>query len=524
MLEVVRRVSGRVRFVLMVCSSGHRSGRRPCAGRRRLGSRRAGSPAPSWRPALVDWARATAACRGVIPPRRLSREHPRGVTPQLVGDHREDRRRLDGERRVAGVGRVGRGDDAAGVGDEVRHARPHRAGAGSAERPVVGRFAPSTTRRAVVDRATSTPTCPRGPPGSGRRRVRPADPRRPGRRRACTVRQWSPRSLAAATSSARSSPSASYAQPAAVETATTTAPSSCSRSAAARPTAPKPWMATRAPRRSRSSSCAAASAASATPKPVTPSWSYGRPPSARGSPVETPRSFSSSTKIAASSSASPMSRPNTYSRRNLAGQSPGERTQDPLLVRAARVAEDAGLGAAVEQVDSGPLPGHGAGKTSDLPHRQRRAHPGATLAQPPRGVVDHQHAPHARPTVGDQHDLLWAPLVDQLEQVMHRRRSPRRLGNVPPESHGSAGLIERPTTTVCGATTRIPYARYRDQGRSGPVARGRSRAGPALVAGRGVRLRARVVVGPSGLAGLRRLRPGTRPCPYWPPPRSRRRG
>ena len=50
-----------------------------------------------------------------------------------------------------------------------------------------------------------------------------------------------------------------------------------------------------------------------------------------------------------------------------------------------------------------------------------------------------------------------------------------------------------------------PLCSSRDQGRSGPVARGRSRAGPALVAGRGVRLRARVVVGPSGLAGLRRL-------------------
>lgn len=105
---------------------------------------------------------------------------------------------------------------------------------------------------------------------------------------------------------------------------------------------------------------------------------------------------------------------------HLVGQGAGEGTQDALLVRGVRVAEDARLRSAVEEVDRGPLPGHGPGQPRDFQHAQAGAHPCAALAHATGGVVEDQDSPHPGPAVGDADHLLRAPFVHEVESVVRQ--------------------------------------------------------------------------------------------------------
>ena len=90
----------------------------------------------------------------------------------------------------------------------------------------------------------------------------------------------------------------------------TAAPRSPIARAAALPTAPKPWMITRAPASSTTLASLRTSAHTARPKPVAPSSSSGTPPSAPGTPTARPIS---SYTYAIDVSVVPMSGPGMYS-------------------------------------------------------------------------------------------------------------------------------------------------------------------------------------------------------------------
>ena len=82
-----------------------------------------------------------------------------------------------------------------------------------------------------------------------------------------------------------------------------------------------------------------------------------------------------------------------------------------------RIGLDTGLGAAVEQVDAGPLPGHHPGQPGDLLDGYVGLHAGAALADATGGVVDDQHALHSGLGVADRDDLFRSPLVHHVEHT-----------------------------------------------------------------------------------------------------------
>src|SRR5690606_35796753 len=71
------------------------------------------------------------------------------------------------------------------------------------------------------------------------------------------------------------------------------------------------------------------------------------------------------------------------------------------------------------QVDSRPLPRHGAGQPCHLADLEVHPHAGAALAHATSGVVDDQDALHPGTSVRDTDHLLRAPLIHQTEHVVH---------------------------------------------------------------------------------------------------------
>ena len=113
-----------------------------------------------------------------------------------------------------------------------------------------------------------------------------------------------------ARSSSTGSPAGSVTAPPRSLTATIVAPRWARKRAACAPTAPKPWIATRAPARLSSASASdATSAATASPNAVAPSSSSGIPPSTSGRPTLRPIS---SWIQAMQRSSVPMSGPGMY--------------------------------------------------------------------------------------------------------------------------------------------------------------------------------------------------------------------